>query len=160
LSRAVNNTTHRQVEQVRLEASEAGVRVMIADDNLDHVATTSRLLQTEGYAVLGLASGTSLLEQFEAFQPQIVILDIGMPHLTGYEVARALRAHRKGSEVLLIALTGHDTQTDRMLSKLAGFDYHLAKPVDPNMLTAVIRDYLAGHRPVRVHVIPHRDDQR
>jgi len=61
--------------------------------------------------------------------------------------------------VLLIALTGFEGQTDRMLSKMAGFDYHLVKPADPNALLAVIRDYLAGNRPVRIHVIPDRSER-
>jgi DNA-binding response OmpR family regulator len=150
----MNKTAHSQVEQVRLHAPQPLARVMIADDNLDHVTTTAMLLHSEGYDVCGLPSGTTLLEQFIAFRPQVVILDIGMPVLTGYDVARALRANSQGAEVLLIALTGYDSQTDRWLSKLAGFDYHLLKPVDPNALTAMIRDYLAGNRPVRIHVIP------
>jgi DNA-binding response OmpR family regulator len=129
-------------------------RVMIADNNLDHVSTTAMLLTVEGYEVRGLPSGKAVLEVFESFRPDVVILDVDMPHVSGYDVARALRANRKGCEVLLIAATGHDSQTDKLLSKLAGFDYHLGKPVDPNTLTALIRDYLAGNRPVRVHVIP------
>jgi DNA-binding response OmpR family regulator len=121
---------------------------MIADDNLDHVDATAALLQTEGYDVRGLPSGTTLLEQFAAFRPHVVILDIGMPVLNGYDVACSLRATSKGSVILLIALTGYDTQNDRGLSKRSGFDHHLAKPVDPNTLTAIIRDYLAGNPPV------------
>jgi DNA-binding response OmpR family regulator len=121
---------------------------MIADDNLDQVALTAALLHTEGYDVRGLHSGTTLLEQFAAFRPHVVILDIGMPVLTGYDVARSLRASSEGAVVLLIALTGYDTQNDRWLSKRSGFDHHLAKPADPNTLTAIIRDYLAGNPPV------------
>jgi len=142
------------------EAAARTVRVMIADDNLDHVAVTAMLLQAEGYDVRGLGSGGKLLEQFEVFGPSVVILDIGMPGLSGYDVARALRANALGYEVLLIALTGFEGQTDRMLSKMAGFDYHLVKPADPNALLAVIRDYLAGNRPVRIHVIHDRSGPR
>jgi DNA-binding response OmpR family regulator len=120
---------------------------MIADDNPDHVAMTALLLKTEGYDVRGVPSGTTLLEQFTAFRPHVVILDIGMPDQTGYDVARSLRASSKGAVVLLIAITGHDTQADRWLSRRSGFDHHLAKPADPNTLTAIIRDYLAGNRP-------------
>lgn len=124
-------------------------RVMIADDNLDHVNMTSLLLHTEGYEVCGLPSGITLLDQFKAFRPHVVILDIGMPVLTGYDVARHLRANSQGAVVLLIALTGYDKQSDRSLSKMVGFDHHLAKPVDPKILTKIIRDYLAGNPPAQ-----------
>ena len=127
---------------------------MIADDNLDHVAMTAMLLQTEGHEVCGVASGEAALEKFEAFAPDVVIVDIGMPHMSGYDTARALRAHRTGSQVLLIALTAYDSHSERLLSKLAGFDYHLAKPADPATLTAIVRDYVASKRPTRIHVIP------
>jgi DNA-binding response OmpR family regulator len=158
--RPVNEAENPRPEKARLEAAAPAARVMIADDNLDHVATTTLLLKTEGYEVRGVSSGAQLLEQFTAFRPDVVILDIGMPGLTGYDVARALRGDRKGAEVLLIALTGYDTQTDRFLSRLAGFDYHLVKPADPGAVSALIRGYLAGNRPVRVHVIPEHGDPR
>jgi len=144
----MNDVAHASVERVRPETQEPVPRVMIADDNPDHVAMTAALLHTEGFDVRGLPSGTTLLEQFTAFRPHVVILDIGMPVLTGYDVARSLRASSEGAVVLLIALTGYDTQGDRWLSRRSGFDHHLAKPVDPNTLTAIIRDYLAGNPPV------------
>jgi CheY-like chemotaxis protein len=147
-------------QQDPVEASTPVARVMIADDNLDHVVTTAMLLETEGYAVRALPSGITLLEQVAAFRPDVVILDIGMPVLTGYDVARALRKNSSSADALLIAMTSYNTQTDKFLSKLAGFDYHLAKPVDPTSLSAIIRDYLAGNRPVRVHVIPEHDIPR
>jgi CheY-like chemotaxis protein len=148
------------LQQDPVEASTPVARVMIADDNLNHVTTTAMLLETEGYAVRALPSGITLLEQVATFGPDVVILDIGMPVLTGYDVARALRKSINSADVLLIAVTSYNTQTDKFLSKLAGFDYHLAKPVDPNSLSAIIRDYLAGNRPARVHVIPERDFPR
>ena len=132
---------------------DAVVRVMLADDNLEHATTTAMLLRTAGYDVCALPSGTLLLEQFPAFDPDVVILDLAMPQLSGYDVARALRADKRGAEVLLIALTCYNNQTDRLMTKEAGFDHHLAKPVDTYTLTALIRDYLAGNRPVRVPVI-------
>ena len=149
------DTGTHSAEPVR--PTQPAVRVMIADDNLAHVTTAALLLQTEGYDVRGLPSGITLLEQFEAFRPQVVILDIGMPALTGYDVARALRKNAKATDVLLIALTAYNTQTDRFLCLLAGFDYHLAKPVDPNAIVALVRDHMSGRRPPRVHVIQDRD---
>ena len=139
------------VEQLHFDTPEPVARVMIADDNLNHVTTTAMLLHAEGYAVRALPSGITLLEQLDSFCPHVVVLDIGMPVLTGYDVARALRAKSRTADLLLIAVTSYNTQTDKFLSKLAGFDYHLAKPVDPNGLSAIIRDYLAGNRPARIH---------
>jgi CheY-like chemotaxis protein len=156
----MNEAADPQPDKACLQPPEPVVRVMIADDNLDHVATTAMLLTTEGYDVRGLPSGTALLAQFEAFRPRVVIADIGMPGITGYDVARSLRASNRGAEVLLIALSGYNTQTDKYLAALAGFDYHVGKPADPNMLTALIRDYLAGNRPVRIHVFPDHDHLR
>ena len=151
------DTAARSAEAVRPAPLAPTVRVMIADDNLNNVTTMALLLGTEGYDVRGLPSGITLLEQFETFRPQVVILDIGMPALTGYDVARALRKNVKAMDVLLIAVTAHNTQTDRFLSRMAGFDYHLAKPLDPNAVVALIRDYLSGKRPPRAHVVQNRD---
>ena len=142
---------------IRLETPKPLARVMIADDNLDHVATTALYLHTDGFDVIGLPSGEALLENFEAYRPDVVILDIGMPGLNGYDVARALRGNSKAADVLLIALTGYGSQTDKRLSELVGFDFHLVKPADPKVMSALISDFAAGNRPVRVHVVPHRD---
>jgi DNA-binding response OmpR family regulator len=136
------------------QAPKAVARVLIADDNLDHVATTALLLQTDGHEVCGVASGEAALEKFEAFAPDVVVVDIGMPRMSGYDTARALRAHRAGSQVLLIALTAYDSYSERLLSKIAGFDYHIAKPADPATLTAIVRAYVASKRSPRIHVIP------
>jgi DNA-binding response OmpR family regulator len=138
----------------RFDAAKLLGRVMIADDNLNQVDTTAALLRLEGYEVLGLPSGTAVLEHFEGFRPDVVILDIGMPEMSGYDTARALRAHKEGSQVLLIALTCYGSYSDELAAKMSGFDYHLAKPADPAYLTAIIRDYFSGTRPIRVHVIP------
>ena len=139
---------------VRFDAAKLLGRVMIADDNLNHVDTTAALLRLEGYEVLALPSGNAVLEHFEGFRPEVVILDIGMPGMSGYDTARALRAHKGGSQVLLIALTCYRAHSDELASKISGFDYHLAKPADPAHLTAIVRDYCSGTRPIRVHVIP------
>jgi CheY-like chemotaxis protein len=138
----------------------AAVRVMLADDNLDHATSIAMLLRTAGYDVRALPSGTLLLEQFSVFDPQVVILDLAMPQLTGYDVARILRDDKRGAEVLMIAVTCYNNNTDRLMTKRAGFDHHIAKPVDPNTLTALMRDYLAGNRPVRIDVIPDYEIQR
>jgi two-component system OmpR family response regulator len=150
----MDNTSFAHKSIVRRDAVKPLGRVMIADDNLDHVALMCALLKMEGYDVCGLPSGDAVLAQFEVFAPDVVILDIAMPNMSGYDTARALRAHRTGSQVLLVALTGHHSHSERLMAKIAGFDHHMSKASDPNGLMALIRDYLAGERPVRIHVIP------
>jgi len=131
-------------EVISLEVPGAPARILMADDNLDHVATTAMLLHTEGFTVRGFGSGKALLDQFGQYRPDVVILDLGMPGMTAYDVARAMRDAKRWREFLLIALTGYGTMTDQFLTRMAGFDYHLTKPVDPHALTALIRDYVSG----------------
>lgn len=128
---------------IQLDAPGASGRILIADDNPDDVTLTAVLLHTEGYSVRGFANGKALLEEFGRFHPDVVILDLSMPGVTGYDVARALRDARKWRDFLVIALTGFTSLTDQFLSRMAGFDYHLAKPADPNVLVELIRDFLA-----------------
>jgi len=128
---------------IEFEAPEPAARILIADDNPDDVTATALLLHTEGYAVKGFSSGKALLAQFGQFRPDVVILDLSMPDVTGFDVARALRDARRWKDFLVIALTGHATLTDQFLSRMAGFDHHLAKPVRPETLVSLIRDYLA-----------------
>jgi CheY-like chemotaxis protein len=128
---------------ITLEIPPPAVRVLIADDNPDDVTTTALLLHLEGYSVRGLTSGKALVEQFGTFRPDVVILDLSMPGISGYDAARALRDARQWRDFLVIAVTGFATLTDQFLSRMAGFDHHLAKPADPNALIALIRDYLS-----------------
>jgi CheY-like chemotaxis protein len=128
------------------EPSTLAGRILIADDNPDAVIATSLLLQTEGHTVKGCSGGKALLDQFGEFRPDVVILDLSMPGVTGFDAARTLRDARKWRNFLLIALTGYTTLTDQFLSRMAGFDYHLAKPAGPSALLGLIRDYLQQGR--------------
>jgi CheY-like chemotaxis protein len=83
------------------------------------------------------------LDVASQFQPQVVLLDIGLPQLHGYEVARRIRQHAWGKRALLVAITGWGQEADRQQSKAAGIDFHLVKPVDPGAL----RTLLAGYQP-------------
>ena len=138
------------------------IRVLIVEDHQVVAEGLGALLDDqEDMTVVGkVGSVGESIGLAAELSPDVVILDIGMPVLTGYDVARALRKSSASADVLLIAVTSYNTQTDKFLSKLAGFDYHLAKPVDPNSLSATIRDYLAGNRPVRIRVIPEHDIPR
>jgi len=105
-------------------------RVLVVDDNIDAAATLGTLLQLLGHAAHCLSDPHQVVETFEAFAPEIVFLDIGMPGLSGYDVARLLRAHPAGQKTMLVALTGWGQAEDRKRTTEAGFDHHIVKPAD------------------------------
>jgi PAS domain S-box-containing protein len=110
-----------------------GRRVLVVDDNVDSVTSLMLLLQTMGHEVERAFDGVEALEVAQRFGPDTVVLDIGLPRLNGYEVARRLRA-QSDRHYRLIALTGWGQQEDRERAQAAGFDYHLVKPVDVDQL--------------------------
>lgn len=116
-------------------------RVLVVDDNQDAAESLSVLLQMWGNEVQTAFDGLQAVEVAEAFQPDVVLLDIGLPKLNGHDAARRIRERRK-SGVILIALTGWGQEEDRRSSQDAGFDYHLVKPVEVDTL----RELLAGIR--------------
>lgn len=107
------------------------LRVLVADDNLDSAQTCSMLLEMWGHDVRVANSGTEALEIADAFQPEVVLLDIGMPDLSGYEVAGALRSRPWAKDATLIAVTGWGQEDDKQRASNAGFNHHLTKPVEP-----------------------------
>jgi len=116
------------------------LRVLVADDNVDAAESLGLLLKMSGHEVFIGENGQRALQIAAAQQPHALILDIGMPDMTGYEVARRIRAEKWGHGMLLIAATGWGQQEDKAKATAAGFDHHLTKPVDPdaveNLLTA------------------------
>lgn len=121
-------------------------RVLVVDDNVDAADTIVLLLRQFGYDVQAAYSGEAALSAVNEFQPNIVILDIGLPEMDGYEIARRLRHLPQLADVWLIAMTGYGTDTDQQRSKEAGFDHHLVKPVDPQKLEELLAD-LSQHPP-------------
>ena len=115
-------------------------RILVVDDNRDAAETLGALLSELGATVMVADSGAAALEMFGTFQPEVVLLDIGMPEMDGYEVARRIRAAPDPERVLLVALTGWGQGDDVRRSREAGFDHHLVKPPDLDKL----RDLLAG----------------
>jgi PAS domain S-box-containing protein len=105
-------------------------RVLIVDDNRDAAESLTHLLKIAGHEATFVTSGAAALEHAGAALPDIVLLDIGMPGMDGYEVARRLRALPGSSQLRLVAMTGYGTPEDRHESKRSGIDYHLVKPVD------------------------------
>jgi two-component system CheB/CheR fusion protein len=114
------------------------LRILVGDDDPDAVKSLSALLREEGHEVRGVHTGLGVLAGVRDFGPDVVLLDLGMPHISGYQVARALRERYACARPLLIAITGHNRPSDRVLSQLAGFDHHIAKPYDANALLALL----------------------
>ena len=117
----------------------AQLRILVADDDRDAVQSLMLLLREHGHEVRGVYTGLDVLNKVRDFAPDAVLLDIGMPHINGYEVARALRERYASARPMLIAITGRNQASDRKLAQLAGFDHHLAKPYDPGALLALLR---------------------
>jgi PAS domain S-box-containing protein len=113
-------------------------RVLIADDNRDAADSLGMLLGLAGHEVRIAHSGQTALSLAQVFRPDTALLDIGMPDLSGYEVARQLRREPWGAGIRLIALTGWGQTDDRRRAHEAGFDHHLTKPIDPDALAALI----------------------
>jgi CheY-like chemotaxis protein len=114
------------------------LRVLVADDDRDGAMTLATLLELEGYAVLTVHGGQEALDATREFKPHVVLLDIGMPKITGYEAARRLRQRYGDDCPVLIAVTGWKQASDKILASLAGFDHHVAKPYDPAELIRLL----------------------
>src|SRR5207344_478130 len=106
------------------------VRVLIADDNRDSADSCAALLQLHGHDVRVGYSGVEALRLAEEFAPQVALLDIGMPGMNGYELARRIRSTDAGRSILLVAVTGWGQEEDKHLAETAGFDEHRVKPLD------------------------------
>jgi signal transduction histidine kinase/ActR/RegA family two-component response regulator len=113
-------------------------RILVADDNNDALESLATLLQLSGHEVYTAANGAVALESAEQHRPEVALLDIGMPKLDGYEVARRIRAQPWGARITLVALTGWGQDSDRRRSQEAGFDSHLVKPLDLDKLTDLL----------------------
>ena len=133
---------HRSAEEPGGGEQAAGNRrrrILVVDDNRDSAKSLGLLVQVLGNEVRTAHDGPSALALAEAFRPDMVLLDIGMPGMNGYEVARRLRQLPALAKAVLVAQTGWGQEEDRSRSQEAGFDYFLVKPVDP----AILRELLA-----------------
>jgi DNA-binding response OmpR family regulator len=115
-------------------------KILVADDNQDAANSLAMLLRLAGHDVCTAHGGQAALSLAGNFHPEIAVLDIGMPDLDGYEVARQLRQTAWGKDARLIALTGWGQEDDKQRARDAGFDHHLTKPVDPHQLEALLSD--------------------
>lgn len=122
-------------------------KVLVVDDNLDGATTLSMLLELSGFEAESVHDGPSALRAAMEFRPDAVVLDIGLPGLDGYQVARRLRSSPELTGMVIIALTGHGQDADRERSRQAGFDHHFVKPTDPSTLCDVLARYAASRPP-------------
>ncbi|HXT22784.1 MAG TPA: response regulator, partial [Thermoanaerobaculia bacterium] len=113
-------------------------RVLVVDDNRDSADSLALLLEMVGEEVAVAYDGEAALKTAETFQPEVVLLDLGLPKLNGFEAARRLRQREGGTRPVLIALTGWGQEDDRRRSRDAGFDFHITKPVDFQVLKGLL----------------------
>jgi PAS domain S-box-containing protein len=129
--------TERKIRPV-LVYEAARRRILVVDDNADSAEALALALGAIGHEVRLAGDGPSALEVAAEFKPQVVLLDIGLPGMDGYEVARRLRARKEWAGVVLVALTGYGQEEDRRRARDAGFDHHLVKPIPPEAILALL----------------------
>jgi CheY-like chemotaxis protein len=122
------------------------VRILVADDNRDAAASLATLLSLDGHEVSVAYDGKAALGSAETFRPDVALLDIGMPNLNGYEVARSIRAQAWGRSMMLVAVTGWGQSEDKRRAREAGFDHHFTKPLDLDAFSTFLNDALARRR--------------
>ncbi len=113
-------------------------RILVVDDNRDSADSLAILLRMTGNEVRTAYDGFAAIQAAESYQPEFVLLDIGMPKLNGYDACRRIREQPWGKNMVLIALTGLGQDRDRRRTEEAGFDAHLVKPVDPQALLKLL----------------------
>jgi PAS domain S-box-containing protein len=126
-------------EATRVEPTRTS-RILIVDDNVDAANSLGQLLEMMGNEILTSYDGESGIQAAREFQPRVVLCDIGMPKMNGYDTARSIRAEVWGKNTVLVALTGYGREDDLQKSADAGFDHHLVKPVDVDALMALLAD--------------------
>jgi PAS domain S-box-containing protein len=127
---------------VRRRASAPAVasrRVLVVDDNQDGAESLAMLLRADGHAVTVAHDGPAATAAVATFQPEVILLDIGLPGMNGYEACRAIRSRPGGDSIVIAALTGWGQDDDHRKSREAGFDAHLVKPVEREALAALLR---------------------
>jgi CheY-like chemotaxis protein len=115
-------------------------RILVVDDNTDGAESLAMLLQLAGHEATTVNSGPAALDAVRTFTPDVIFLDIGLPEMDGYEVARRLRRDPQFTDLVLVALTGWGSEEDKRRSSEAGFNFHLTKPVE----AGIVEELLAG----------------
>lgn len=139
LSEATHNPAKSDPD-LRVPTPPSPMRLLVVDDNMDAANSLSTLLTLQGHEVKVVYSGSEALDVVTSFLPHIVLLDIGMPFMDGYEVSRRLRRMPGLESTVLVALTGWGQDDDRRKSAEVGFDHHLMKPLEMSVLQAILAD--------------------
>jgi two-component system, chemotaxis family, CheB/CheR fusion protein len=128
-----------------------GASVLVVEDNADSREMLREVLERSGFKCVAAENGTVALGLLEEIHPDAAILDVGLPELDGFELARRIRAHPRHCDICLIALTGYGQPSDRAIGREAGFDAHLVKPVRVEQLLALLAEMRSGNRNKREH---------
>ncbi len=123
--------------------SDSSLRVLVVDDNIDTAGIFALLLRMWGHEVSTSHDGPSALKLAREFRPDAVLLDIGLPHMDGFEVAAQLRSHPEFAGVLIVGSSGYSRESDRRRAQEVGIDLYLVKPFDPWQLESILN----AHRP-------------
>lgn len=121
-------------------------RILLCDDDADAANTLRLLLESEGHEVSVCHAGLACIEKARSWRPQIVVVDIGLPDVSGYAVAREIRQLPFGREAILVAFTGHGHPQDVRFGAAAGFDAHMTKGTDPMLLVELAARTRAARR--------------
>lgn len=119
-------------------AETAKLQILIVEDNRDSADSLKTLLEALGYVAQVVYDGESAVRTAAALRPGVIIMDVGLPGMNGYDAARRIRSENPGLAVLIIALTGWGQQADRQRSAAAGIDHHLIKPLDLAVLQEIL----------------------
>ncbi len=129
-----------------LEPTTGGLRILVVDDNLDAAEMMCELLRLDGHDVQMAHDGQAACEKATERHPHVILLDIGLPGMNGYEVTKQLRCRQEFRQTTIIAVTGYGQPIDRQRARAAGFDLHLVKPVPPKTIQEILaRCYMAAH---------------
>jgi CheY-like chemotaxis protein len=129
-----------------MESVVAACRILVVDDNEDAAEGLADYLRALGHQVRLAYDGATALDEARRHRPELVFLDIAMPRMDGYELARRLRAEQELSSCVLVALTGFGQESDRQLAREAGFDHHLVKPIDIEKVRKVLETRASSTR--------------
>jgi CheY-like chemotaxis protein len=129
-------TTAPEIDSAR--TSMSGRRVLVVDDNVDGAESLAMMLRIGGHEIRTAHSGPEALDAARPFKPEVVFLDIGLPGMNGYEVAKRMRTDPSLSGAVLVALTGWGSESDKQQSSQAGFDFHMTKPIEATAIESIL----------------------
>ena len=125
------------------KAKPARRRILVVDDNRDGASSLAEMLDLMGSDTQTAYDGAQAVEAAEAFKPDVILLDIGMPKLNGYDACRRIRTQPWGRSIVIVAQTGWGQEDDKRKAQEAGFDFHMVKPVDPAAFQKVLAEMKA-----------------